>query len=45
MVSEPDQAGAAGGQFDSVQEVTAGSAAEELQRKNCMNVIVGILKT
>lgn len=44
MVSKPGQAGAAGGQFDSDQEVTTGSAAEELQRRNSLNLMVEILK-
>lgn len=45
MASEPDQAGAGGDQFDSDQEVTTSSAAEELQRRNSLNLFVEILKT
>lgn len=45
MASKPDQVGAAGDQFDSDQEVTTSSAAEELQRRNSWNSVVEILKT
>lgn len=45
MVSEPDQAGAAEDQFDSDREVSTSSAAEELQRRNRLNLFVKKLKT
>lgn len=45
VASGPDQAGAAGDQFDSDQEVTTSSAAEELQRRKSLNLVVEILQT